>query len=311
MWPGSKRWSISVVLVLGVLSVLALALTACDGEKPPGPGPAPTERPDGPDNGPTQPPEPAETVNVEPTGLPEPEDQAERIFYDDFSSLVNWDTSSYRWHGWSLDHSCESEPPCAAYVNYRSSENALLGRAFTLPDASPITLRFRAWYETEPKYDTLGAYVHHQGRLDPKYVAIYSGSSSGWIEAEADLTEWAGDDVEIWFEFDTDRETGIVGGGARIDDVELLVGGPRAPAPAPSVELPEEDVITRQECEQVQLGMSYDDVVQMLQAPGEYNYSDWGQDYFTWMNPDGTNIVLGFSGDLLATKTPCDYLPVR
>lgn len=238
----------------------------------------------------------------------QPAPGGERIFSDNFTSLDNWDTSAYRQLAWEIDYSeCES-PPCAR-MRYRNDEWAYLQHPFTLPDASPITLRFKVWYLIELGYDYLGVSVNHQGVADDTELVRYSGSSSGFEQGVADLSAYAGESIVLYFEFYTDYRDAIAEGGVRIDDVEVWVGGQPAPQPAPTEEPSVGTVVTRSECEQVQLGMTYDKVVSIVGAEGEYyGMTDvWGYDSYTWMNPNASNMVLSFANGVVTAKSPCDY----
>ena len=231
----------------------------------------------------------------------------ERIFYDGFNSLDNWDTSAYRQLSWELDYSECASPPCAR-IRYRHNEWAYLIRLFTLPDTSPITLRFSVWYLTEPVNDYLSVSVNRQGLADEKEVASYSGSSSGFERVEADLTAYAGESIQLSFGFHTDDRDAIPEGGVRIDDVEVWIGGKPAPQPTATQQPSLGTVVTRSECEQVQRGMTYDEVVATVGAEGENQGSNvWGYVSYTWMNPNGSNMVLWFANGVVESKSPCDY----
>jgi len=238
----------------------------------------------------------------------QPPPDGERIFSDNFTSLDNWDTSAYRQLSWELDYSECASPPCAR-IRYRSYERAYLQRSFTLPNTSTITLRFRVWYLIEPGYDYLGVFVNHVGIADDTELVSYSGSSSGFEQGVADLSAYAGESIVLYFIFHTDYRDAIAEGGARIDDVEVWVGGQPAPQPTPTEQASSGTVVTRSECEQVQRGMTYDQVVSIVGADGVYyGMTDvWGYDSYTWMNPNGSNMVLWFREGVVESKSPCDY----
>lgn len=122
------------------------------------------------------------------------------------------------------------------------SIDSRLTREVDLRDAGGATLRFDAWYDIERDWDY--AYVaastddgatwstlpgQHTTTYDPigaSYGHGYTGESSGWITEEIDLSEFAGRQVLIRFEYVTDdsaNETGFA-----VDNIEVRKSGPGA-----------------------------------------------------------------------------------
>ncbi|MCG7499788.1 immune inhibitor A [Vibrio sp. Of7-15] len=84
----------------------------------------------------------------------------------------------------------------------------------TLPAGDKITLTFKAWYQIEVDYDYARVLVNGQqipGNIttmsDPNntgLVPAIAGDSKGWVDAEFDLSQWAGQEIELSFDYVTD-----------------------------------------------------------------------------------------------------------
>ena len=81
-------------------------------------------------------------------------------------------------------------------------------------------LRFWTWYNTEPCCDQLNVLVNRDGQLWS--VGEFQGDSDGWILRDLSLSNFAGEEVSIVFQFISNALVG--GGGVYIDDV--MVGVP-------------------------------------------------------------------------------------
>jgi hypothetical protein len=115
-----------------------------------------------------------------------------------------------------------------------------LTRAFDLSGLSEARLRFKLWHEIEADYDY--AYVQisvdggaHWEILPAEYTTTrnpnaasfgpaYTGTSGGgqrgtWLDAEADLSPYAGQPVLIRFEYVTDEALNLP--GMCVDDIEI------------------------------------------------------------------------------------------
>ncbi|MCG9580846.1 immune inhibitor A [Vibrio tubiashii] len=106
-------------------------------------------------------------------------------------------------------------------------------RKVTLPAASKITLTFKAWYQIEKDYDFARVLINGQpisGNIttneDPNstgLVPAIAGDSKGWVDAEFDLTQWAGQQVNLGFDYVTDG--GLAMEGLHVDNIALDVDG--------------------------------------------------------------------------------------
>ena len=110
-----------------------------------------------------------------------------------------------------------------------------LTREFDFTDVSaPITFSFRTWYDLEEDYDYLYFEVSEDGQHwqiittpsgtgeDPSgnsYGWAYNNVTDGWIEESIDLSDYAGKQVFVRFEYVTDAA--VNGEGMLIDDVSV------------------------------------------------------------------------------------------
>lgn len=112
-----------------------------------------------------------------------------------------------------------------------------MSRTLSVPAGGKVTLSFKAWYEIEKDYDFARVKVNGQAiagnitTMDDPYktglVPAISGISGGWIDAEFDLSEWAGQDIELAFDYVTDG--GLAMDGLYIDNMVLDVDGQVTP----------------------------------------------------------------------------------
>ena len=137
-----------------------------------------------------------------------------------------------------------AEPASGSYAfwsNRGDESDMTLTRAFDLRDASgPITLNYRLWYELEQDYD----YAYLEASLDggetwtilntpsgttddptgASYGWAYNGFSGGgasgeWVDKSVDLSEYAGQEIRLRFEYVTDAA--VNGEGLMVDDVRI------------------------------------------------------------------------------------------
>lgn len=119
------------------------------------------------------------------------------------------------------------------------SKDSRLTRQIDLRGIDEATLRFDAWYDIERDWDY--AYVaastddgatwltlpgQHTTADNPTGASFghgYTGSSGGWITEEVDLSEFAGRQVLIRFEYVTDDSANQV--GFAVDNIALHRGG--------------------------------------------------------------------------------------
>jgi hypothetical protein len=123
----------------------------------------------------------------------------------------------------------------AFWSNKGDDSNMTLTREFDFANASgPITLSFAMWYDLETDYDYLFLEASTDGENweilttpsgtgeDPSgnsYGWGYNGQTNGWVTEEVDLSQFAGQPVQIRFEYITDAA--VNGEGFLLDDVRI------------------------------------------------------------------------------------------
>ncbi|HET9588232.1 MAG TPA: hypothetical protein VFO91_05550 [Anaerolineales bacterium] len=121
------------------------------------------------------------------------------------------------------------------WSNKDNESNMTLTREFDLSNASaPITLSYWTWYDIEEDWDYLHLAASTDGEsweilttpsgtdYDPSgqsYGWSYTGRSGDWILEEVDLSQFAGQTVQIRFEYLTDAA--VLGEGFLLDDVRI------------------------------------------------------------------------------------------
>jgi immune inhibitor A len=125
----------------------------------------------------------------------------------------------------------------AFWSNKGDSSDMTLTQVFDFTEqAGPLTLTFWTWYDIEEDYD----YVYIEASLDGEHWEIlttpsgtdsdpsgnsygwgYTGGTRGseWIEENVDLSQFAGQEVQIRFEYITDGS--LHGEGMLIDDIAI------------------------------------------------------------------------------------------
>jgi hypothetical protein len=123
-----------------------------------------------------------------------------------------------------------------AFWSNKGDESATaLQREFDFTQAAgPIEMTYHTWYEIESGYDYLYLEASTDGEhwqllntpsgtaRDPfgnSYGWGYTGSSKGWIEETVDLSQFAGQKVQLRFEYITDD--GSTDGGMLLDDISV------------------------------------------------------------------------------------------
>ncbi len=116
----------------------------------------------------------------------------------------------------------------------RQESDATLTREFDLSGLQQATLTFYAWYDIDEGYDyafvELSTDSRHWTTLPGQKTALadpdglnygpgYTGSSSGWVQEKIDLTPFAGQKVQVRFEYLTDD--GPLRDGIFLDDIEI------------------------------------------------------------------------------------------
>ncbi|MBT3322541.1 MAG: hypothetical protein HN392_09690 [Anaerolineae bacterium] len=123
----------------------------------------------------------------------------------------------------------------AFWTNKGDESNMTLTRDFDFSDvAGEITLSFQTWYDIETDYDYVYLEVSEDGENwdiittplgtdeDPSgnsYGFAFNGFSGGWVQENADLSAYAGKEVQVRFEYVTDAA--VNGEGMLIDDIRI------------------------------------------------------------------------------------------
>jgi hypothetical protein len=121
------------------------------------------------------------------------------------------------------------------WSNKADEADMILTRTFDFREHDgPLTLNFWTWFDLEEDYDYAYVEVSEDGEIweilvtpsgtieDPSgnsYGWGYNGVSGRWIEESVDLTEYAGKEVQIRFEYVTDAA--VNGEGMLIDDISI------------------------------------------------------------------------------------------
>ena len=123
-----------------------------------------------------------------------------------------------------------------AFWSNRSDESDMtLTRTFDFEALQgPITMSYWTWYDLEKDYDYLYVEASSDGENwqilttpsgtpeDPSgnsYGWGYNGASGGWIQEHVDLSEYAGERIQIRFEYITDAA--VNGEGFLLDDIAI------------------------------------------------------------------------------------------
>lgn len=123
----------------------------------------------------------------------------------------------------------------AFWSNRGDESDMTLTRTFDFTEhQGPLTLNYWTWYDLEEDYDYLYLEASSDGEdwqilttpsgtaEDPSgnsYGWGYNGASRGWIQESVDLAQYAGQEVQIRFEYVTDAA--VNGEGFLLDDVSI------------------------------------------------------------------------------------------
>ncbi|MCX6066411.1 MAG: immune inhibitor A [Chloroflexi bacterium] len=124
----------------------------------------------------------------------------------------------------------------AFWSNKGDESDMTLTRNFDFSAVSgPLTLKFQTWYDLENDYDYTFLEASPDGGktwqiiktpsgtdTDPSgnsYGWGYNGQTDGWMEESVDLSQFAGQKVQIRFEYVTDAA--VNGGGFMLDDISI------------------------------------------------------------------------------------------
>ena len=121
------------------------------------------------------------------------------------------------------------------WSNRGDESDMTLTRAFDFTNVSgPITMAFALWHDLEKDYDYAYLEASTDGKTweilntpsgtadDPtgqSYGWAYNGQTNGWIDEQIDLSQFAGQKVQIRFEYVTDAA--LNGEGLLVDDVRI------------------------------------------------------------------------------------------
>lgn len=121
------------------------------------------------------------------------------------------------------------------WSNRGDESDMMLTRAFDFTGVDgPITMSFAAWYDIETDYDYAYIQASTDGEsweilrstsstdADPtgaSYGWAYNGQTNGWVTEEVDLSKFAGQNVQIRFEYITDAA--LNGEGLLLDDIRI------------------------------------------------------------------------------------------
>ena len=121
------------------------------------------------------------------------------------------------------------------WSNKGDEADMTLTREFDFTDhEGPITLTYWTWYDLEKDYDYAYLEVSEDGDFweiletpsgsieDPSGLSYgwgYNGISNGWIQEKVDLSDYAGEKIQIRFEYVTDAAAN--GEGMVIDDITI------------------------------------------------------------------------------------------
>mgnify|MGYP000981632106 FL=1 len=123
----------------------------------------------------------------------------------------------------------------AFYSNKGDESDMTLTQTFDFTHAaSPIELTYQTWYDLETDYDYLYLEASTDGEnwqilntpsctnYDPSgnsYGCGYNGETGGWISETVDLSQFAGQEVTLRFEYITDAA--VNGEGLLLDDLSI------------------------------------------------------------------------------------------
>ncbi len=123
----------------------------------------------------------------------------------------------------------------AFWSNKGDESNMTLSQSFDLRDVEePLKMSFMAWYDIEVDYDYLYLTVTTDGEnwqiletpnctdnnpSGNNFGCGFNGKSGGWIEQSVDLSPYAGQEIQIRFEYVTDAA--VNGEGFLLDDIQI------------------------------------------------------------------------------------------
>ncbi len=123
----------------------------------------------------------------------------------------------------------------AFWSNKGDESDMTLTRPFNLTDVTgTVTLTYKTWYDLEEDFDYLYVEVSTDGQnwdiiqtpggtdkdlSGNSYGWGYNATSGGWIEESVDLSDYAGEKIQLRFEYITDAA--VNGEGFMVDDIQI------------------------------------------------------------------------------------------
>ncbi|MBA2175517.1 immune inhibitor A [Halobacillus locisalis] len=127
-------------------------------------------------------------------------------------------------------------PASGEYAYFSGSADALnntLSTTVDLTNATDASFDFKAWYDIETNWDyayvtvdgeqIAGEITTNENPNDSNLGNGITGSSDGWIDASFDLSDYAGQEVEVAIEYVTDAY--VSNPGFYADDLSIVVDG--------------------------------------------------------------------------------------
>lgn len=119
------------------------------------------------------------------------------------------------------------------YSNRGDDLKNSMSRKLSIPTGEQATLNFKAWYQIEKDYDFARVLINGKAiagnitTMDDPYntglVPAIAGQSDGWVDAIFDVSQWAGQEVTLSFDYVTDG--GLAMEGLYLDNLQLEVDG--------------------------------------------------------------------------------------
>ncbi|UAB73117.1 immune inhibitor A [Vibrio sp. SCSIO 43132] len=132
-----------------------------------------------------------------------------------------------------VDNTSPFEGKFAFYSQKGDDLNNSMSRKIRVPEGSSVSLKFKAWYEIEKDYDFARVLVNGtqipgnittmQDPYNTGLVPAITGESGGWVDAVFNVSEWAGADITLTFDYVTDG--GLAMEGLYIDNIVFDADG--------------------------------------------------------------------------------------
>ncbi|MED4017411.1 S8 family serine peptidase [Sutcliffiella cohnii] len=150
-------------------------------------------------------------------------------YYQDFEeSFAGWvtygDNNTWEW-------GVPTSGPGSAYSGEKAVATNLAGQyvnntysilespPIAVPESGEAFLQFKHWYNIENNWDFGDVWISADGGATWDNVATYTNVSNGWVDAQFDLSGYAGNTIIVSFDLDTDGS--VVRDGWYIDDFRI------------------------------------------------------------------------------------------